>query len=148
MRDMCEVGVEERKVLGSCYVVLRRSISRFCLGSLIFFYWYGDHRELHRVDRRQRQICIIDSITFVVNSVVRKTQTGNLVLCRCFLLINTEYHAVPVSYTHLRAHETVLELVCRLLIEKKTKNTTIWTHTSSNFTPHHFINNTSYSLLY
>ncbi len=26
-----------------------------------------------------------------------------------------------VSYTHLRAHETVLELVCRLLLEKKTK---------------------------
>ena len=25
---------------------------------------------------------------------------------------------VPVSYTHLRAHETVLDLVCRLLLEK------------------------------
>ena len=28
-----------------------------------------------------------------------------------------------VSYTHLRAHETVLDLVCRLLLEKKNKNT-------------------------
>src|SRR5665811_366706 len=27
--------------------------------------------------------------------------------------------AIPVSYTHLRAHETVLDLVCRLLLEKK-----------------------------
>ena len=27
--------------------------------------------------------------------------------------------APPVSYTHLRAHETVLDLVCRLLLEKK-----------------------------
>ena len=27
-----------------------------------------------------------------------------------------------VSYTHLRAHETVLDLVCRLLLEKKKKN--------------------------
>ena len=26
-----------------------------------------------------------------------------------------------VSYTHLRAHETVLDLVCRLLLEKKTQ---------------------------
>ena len=26
----------------------------------------------------------------------------------------------PVSYTHLRAHETVLDLVCRLLLEQKT----------------------------
>ena len=30
----------------------------------------------------------------------------------------------PVSYTHLRAHETVLDLVCRLLLEKKNNNTT------------------------
>ena len=30
--------------------------------------------------------------------------------------------AVAVSYTHLRAHETVLDLVCRLLLEKKKKN--------------------------
>ena len=28
----------------------------------------------------------------------------------------------PVSYTHLRAHETVLDLVCRLLLEKKKAN--------------------------
>ena len=28
----------------------------------------------------------------------------------------------PVSYTHLRAHETVLDLVCRLLLEKKTNS--------------------------
>ena len=30
--------------------------------------------------------------------------------------------AGPVSYTHLRAHETVLDLVCRLLLEKKKQN--------------------------
>ena len=29
---------------------------------------------------------------------------------------------VPVSYTHLRAHETPEHLVCRLLLEKKKKN--------------------------
>src|SRR5660398_302513 len=28
---------------------------------------------------------------------------------------------VPVSYTHLRAHETKANLVCRLLLEKKKK---------------------------
>ncbi|WP_460413950.1 helix-turn-helix domain-containing protein, partial [Staphylococcus aureus] len=27
--------------------------------------------------------------------------------------------AWPVSYTHLRAHETLSDLVCRLLLEKK-----------------------------
>ena len=33
-----------------------------------------------------------------------------------------QYYAVgviAVSYTHLRAHETVLDLVCRLLLEKQ-----------------------------
>ena len=30
--------------------------------------------------------------------------------------------AAAVSYTHLRAHETVLDLVCRLLLEKKKKH--------------------------
>ena len=29
-----------------------------------------------------------------------------------------------VSYTHLRAHETVLDLVCRLLLEKKKQQMT------------------------
>ena len=45
-------------------------------------------------------------------------------------LIDYGFHAPTlsfpaVSYTHLRAHETVLDLVCRLLLEKKktTKNT-------------------------
>ena len=28
----------------------------------------------------------------------------------------------PVSYTHLRAHETEADLVCRLLLEKKKLN--------------------------
>ena len=34
-------------------------------------------------------------------------------------VLGHELGHVPVSYTHLRAHETVLDLVCRLLLEKK-----------------------------
>ena len=37
-------------------------------------------------------------------------------------LIPVEIKLEPVSYTHLRAHETVLDLVCRLLLEKKKNN--------------------------
>ena len=37
--------------------------------------------------------------------------------------IEKEGHS-PVSYTHLRAHETPEHLVCRLLLEKKKKNNT------------------------
>ena len=35
------------------------------------------------------------------------------------------FYAVSVSYTHLRAHETVLDLVCRLLLEKKKKRLSV-----------------------
>src|SRR5450756_1840912 len=37
-----------------------------------------------------------------------------------FLLDQLQH--TPVSYTHLRAHETRHDLVCRLLLEKKKKN--------------------------
>ena len=33
--------------------------------------------------------------------------------------VNLKNSKNAVSYTHLRAHETVLDLVCRLLLEKK-----------------------------
>eukprot|EP00658_Telonema_sp_P-2_P045797 TRINITY_DN33809_c0_g1_i1.p1 TRINITY_DN33809_c0_g1~~TRINITY_DN33809_c0_g1_i1.p1 ORF type:complete len:104 (-),score=1.32 TRINITY_DN33809_c0_g1_i1:76-387(-) len=37
-------------------------------------------------------------------------------------LTTTRVDFVPVSYTHLRAHETPEHLVCRLLLEKKKKS--------------------------
>ena len=44
-----------------------------------------------------------------------------------------------VSYTHLRAHETVLDLVCRLLLEKKNHQNTralfSYTHRHKRSTP-------------
>ena len=44
------------------------------------------------------------------------------------IVTNSDYQKAiddpdPVSYTHLRAHETVLDLVCRLLLEKKKRLT-------------------------
>ncbi|WDT36821.1 hypothetical protein PVA38_11390 [Streptococcus pneumoniae D39] len=40
-------------------------------------------------------------------------------------IFETLFKTKSVSYTHLRAHETVLDLVCRLLLEKKKKKTQI-----------------------
>eukprot|EP00831_Metopus_contortus_P062236 TRINITY_DN54282_c0_g1_i1.p2 TRINITY_DN54282_c0_g1~~TRINITY_DN54282_c0_g1_i1.p2 ORF type:complete len:108 (-),score=18.18 TRINITY_DN54282_c0_g1_i1:44-367(-) len=42
---------------------------------------------------------------------------------------------IPVSYTHLRAHETSLHLVCRLLLEKKKNkniNKSVYQNTTKN----------------
>src|SRR5665648_1105702 len=40
----------------------------------------------------------------------------------------------PVSYTHLRAHETRHDLVCRLLLEKKKNNKENKQNTQNNLT--------------
>ena len=47
--------------------------------------------------------------------------TGNVVTAEGVdALVEAGADAIKaVSYTHLRAHETVLDLVCRLLLEKK-----------------------------
>ena len=42
----------------------------------------------------------------------------NVYLCIDFSAWRGLYRRIPVSYTHLRAHETSLHLVCRLLVEK------------------------------
>ena len=51
---------------------------------------------------------------------------GDVYMCVCtydcvrlFVFMCLCICACAVSYTHLRAHETVLDLVCRLLLEKK-----------------------------
>ena len=49
----------------------------------------------------------------VINSLTGVHQTMAKLLYGCGLRL------MAVSYTHLRAHETVLDLVCRLLLEKK-----------------------------
>ena len=55
------------------------------------------------------------------NYLERKDAQKDYVLFsgRLCVVICKPNHAV--SYTHLRAHETVLDLVCRLLLEKKKK---------------------------
>ena len=49
--------------------------------------------------------------------------------CSADLHLTVRLDYDPVSYTHLRAHETVLDLVCRLLLEKKKQTTAALTHT-------------------
>src|SRR5665811_2624908 len=43
------------------------------------------------------------------------------IMCCAPLNLSLGNDGISVSYTHLRAHETVLDLVCRLLLEKKKK---------------------------
>ena len=45
-----------------------------------------------------------------INIISQNTASKNAII---------ERHIIAVSYTHLRAHETCADLVCRLLLEKK-----------------------------
>ena len=67
------------------------------------------------VYKRQREI-VIDVVAHIAQLTI---ECGNLLGGQCDRLFRQD----PVSYTHLRAHETVLDIVCRLLLEKKKKLT-------------------------
>src|SRR5665811_2582705 len=49
--------------------------------------------------------------------MVRKTDVEDMPVAAAAAAFG--FSRQSVSYTHLRAHETVLDLVCRLLLEKK-----------------------------
>src|SRR5664280_1649171 len=55
-----------------------------------------------------------DVVGYMVNNPTNRYSVGD----RSSLAQNAD-GSVAVSYTHLRAHETVLDLVCRLLLDKK-----------------------------
>ena len=61
----------------------------------------------------------------------RDVETGHVGVGFRFDLDHIGTAPSPVSYTHLRAHETVLDLVCRLLLEKKNRLEAQHTYTYS-----------------
>ena len=63
----------------------------------------GDEITIHFPNETQK--------TFSVRSTPIMDDSGRIVAAVA---------TMAVSYTHLRAHETVLDLVCRLLLEKTT----------------------------
>ena len=70
------------------------------------------------LDQKKGVIC-----PFCGNNSIINLGKGKKKKVELTLLVHPQWlagSAKPVSYTHLRAHETVLDLVCRLLLEKKT----------------------------
>src|SRR5450759_3776869 len=64
--------------------------------------------------RRDRAICHGERPTIFLDSSGAIGSTGGSSDSSCAPLT----FVIPVSYTHLRAHETRHDLVCRLLLEK------------------------------
>src|SRR5660397_268271 len=53
---------------------------------------------------------------------VKMEEDGSINILMGSVEVGQGVTTIPVSYTHLRAHETKANLVCRLLLEKKKKN--------------------------
>ena len=53
------------------------------------------------------------------DSLIKYALKSNTLICAVDFGDGIREGYMAVSYTHLRAHETVLDLVCRLLLEKK-----------------------------
>ena len=95
---------------------------------------FGDYGNFNDMSLKKNEKMIAVNVTALVGLTklfgadMVKAGNGRIMNVASFLsFLPLPYYSVysaTVSYTHLRAHETVLDLVCRLLLEKKKKNTT------------------------
>ena len=73
-------------------------------------------------DNQDHPRLTVQNLTFIDGNSKNETEYdgGGAIWARGgqLKIVNSRF---SVSYTHLRAHETVLDLVCRLLLEKKKK---------------------------
>ena len=67
-------------------------------------------------------MCIRDRLVILLAEVAPKVAARARPEPLALALAPMTRFLAAVSYTHLRAHETVLDLVCRLLLEKKTQS--------------------------
>ena len=63
---------------------------------------------------------MLDDIITQISIGIHLLQHFVLVIVKIEIMVksNFQLRVATVSYTHLRAHETVLDLVCRLLLDK------------------------------
>src|SRR5665811_2049535 len=77
-----------------------------------------EFRPMHRGSQGVRLISLEGKKTGEVAAVQQVTEQDEelLLISAAGQVVRTDTNTInPVSYTHLRAHETVLDLVCRLL---------------------------------
>ena len=88
----------------------------YTVAALYKFSSIEDPNNLQTAIRKELKLLKIYGTILVGNEGLNGTisgQDGNLKDAIEFI------KSIPVSYTHLRAHETSQDLVCRLLLEKK-----------------------------
>ena len=77
-------------------------------------------RNIHGTEPKEGKIELIADC----DGLLKINRKALLAVNRTPQMMIATIHGDPVSYTHLRAHETDSYLVCRLLLEKKKKHNT------------------------
>ena len=99
--DRSSAAADVYKRQGRVRLGVDRDVAQQALGHGVGELWRQDH-DRHRWQGRESRVGGRSVIPGAASTAPGMTQ-----------------NQVPVSYTHLRAHETVLDIVCRLLLEKK-----------------------------
>src|SRR5678815_2954498 len=106
---------------GNCVQLIRYSVVRISLLELRAVHEPGERRQKTRDDVHHR---FMPADSHSRESRRRLVIADRVQLATTTIPCEKEIHRThrPVSYTHLRAHETPEHLVCRLLLEKKKIN--------------------------
>ena len=90
------------------------------LAKLVESYLFKDILAFQRIRYSQVIVDLARALAYQVGNEVNETELASrLKIDRKTVVSYLDILEKAVSYTHLRAHETVLDLVCRLLLEKK-----------------------------
>src|SRR5659263_463516 len=81
------------------------------------------------VDFKRYKILGACNPSYAYKALQAEDKIGTMMPCNVLVI-----EQGPVSYTHLRAHETRHDIVCRLLLEKKKKKKTKTSTTSNKMT--------------
>ena len=100
--------------------VLVRYVPRLCVVCIVVFFLMIRRPPRSTLDRSSAASDVYKRQALGFKGVMRPISTSCVDhLGANWARVHTWDGAKSVSYTHLRAHETVLDLVCRLLLEKK-----------------------------
>ena len=111
---------EERREAYNCDIT-------YVTNNELGFDYLRDNMVIYKEQLVQRDLhyCIIDEVDSILIDEARTPLIISGQSGKSTKLYEVCDILAPVSYTHLRAHETGRNLVCRLLLEKKKKTTTI-----------------------
>src|SRR5664280_1831176 len=97
------------KIYGfSNQVLMESTVEKASTAVPYIFFIKGDSSWIKKINYSKKSMLLV---YFLIAAII--TSIATMIILLIIILLNRKR---TVSYTHLRAHETVLDLVCRLLL--------------------------------